>query len=274
MKDKLGPVDNIKVVDFSKIELGETDFTFPFIEEKITISEVLKYRYNDIHPSRRRDNFSKRIHFGVILDAMRLVMLQNIQQITGKQEAIYMDFDIFPDKNGKNLNEIKIPKGILMADGKQNDSACVCSWENSIIAINKLAQPILLEIICHLQKKFDFCITPDDINNIDQDTVLGSMESILNLMVTSEYSKKPKEELITTNNKNNVYSELQEQSAELKKLYTFQNSCLYVQQTQDNSWKKTNLYDTDELQLEFDSSPSSDMNNSNIESKNQSEIKF
>lgn len=94
LKEKLSPMPNTKVVDFDEVDLGENDFTLPIAREELKISELLKYRYDEALVKSNMDAeqlnklkfLPKEIPFGMILDLMRIAMLQNIEKIVDRKK--------------------------------------------------------------------------------------------------------------------------------------------------------------------------------------------
>ncbi|KAJ6644821.1 Carboxy-terminal-processing protease [Pseudolycoriella hygida] len=184
LKAQLNKVENIQIVDFNKIILDQ-DIIWPSSrdikrlkeniipprdKEVISISRFgdtssyiindgkkLSELLSDIYVKNNSDNTELNyvkdvMPFGAKLDAMRLVMLQNIEKITHTKEAIYLDFDILPDEMGAQIGEVKILRDILMCGGKLNTRDLVGPLENSIIAIKEFSQPILEEMILNARK--------------------------------------------------------------------------------------------------------------------------
>ncbi|WP_333024013.1 hypothetical protein [Wolbachia endosymbiont of Pentidionis agamae] len=94
------------------------------------------------HNFERMQDVLKRICFDIEIELMRHLMLTQVKEITEGNEAIYLDMDKLPTKDGKQVGEATMPFGILFGDGP-----------SSIIAINNPKNEILVSIIDEVKNK-------------------------------------------------------------------------------------------------------------------------
>lgn len=256
LQNQLAVRCNIEIVDINKVE-NKRDFILSTPKGRYSMSAILMFQYHEINPDdvinvKHFKFFLKNCPFGILIDAMRLLMLANVEKITRCTEAIYMDFDILPDSKNA-LGTVLKPRGFLMADGHTNNVDFAGYLENSIIAVSD--QSIIDEIIRNVEEKFAVFANRhinlmSFIDFLNGGVVFGCMKDILHLKVLSEASGFSVSELTKLKNSEDYFQYLDLGSLHaskmelLYKLYQFQsNGGNVVTERQDNSWKENkNLY--------------------------------
>ncbi|WP_333023080.1 hypothetical protein [Wolbachia endosymbiont of Pentidionis agamae] len=97
----------ITVINFNELNLKRYDFTIPIGEREIKISDYYRDMYS--HNFKRISDEEGKIRFDIELSMMRLLMLTQVKEFTRGNEAIYLDFDKLPEKNGQQIGEANIP---------------------------------------------------------------------------------------------------------------------------------------------------------------------
>ncbi|MDN5247976.1 MAG: hypothetical protein QWI36_02450 [Wolbachia endosymbiont of Tyrophagus putrescentiae] len=161
LEETLSLIENIKVIDFNKIDFCTDDMPNLSIgsDFEISIPEFYKTLYSaDI-----------RMPFGLEIDLMRAFILLNFDKIAGQDEVIYFDFDIFSSKDNKKVGVVENIHGIVMA----------ASLENSIIAIDRRGRKILTNaleaFVNELADKVSYC---DEDNNMVWNAIRKEIEKL------------------------------------------------------------------------------------------------
>ncbi len=137
--EKLRP--NIRVIDFNTLDLKEFDFNFK--HPTLGKTSISNY-YKNLYPIPK----DKRINFGSEIDLMRVLILLKAgealiesekakpEEIPDSKAAIYFDFDIQPNKEGKEIGKVKISEDILIShsgNGLENAIMAVSGSNNSVL---------------------------------------------------------------------------------------------------------------------------------------------